>query len=118
MKNIYSWVITLKRSVLVYINSEKYVKFDNNSLKIPVLVYRNSKKYLEFGDSSGIWYIVCGLDFLLAIFLFYNPAAMHARSVRKVPKKIKMFVCNSLEQFCCCFNYLRFVMTFAKLHCP
>ena len=28
-------------------NSEKYVKFHNNSLKVPVLVYVNSEKYIE-----------------------------------------------------------------------
>ena len=32
-------------SVLVYMNSGKYVWFDNNSLKIPVLVYMNPEKF-------------------------------------------------------------------------
>ena len=35
-------------------NSEKYVKFNNDSLKLSVLVFVNSGKFIEFGNSYGI----------------------------------------------------------------
>ena len=35
--------------------SWKYLKLGNNSLKMSVLVYMNSEKYIELGNSSDIY---------------------------------------------------------------